>query len=367
MGGVRGRPALLALRALGLGDLLTAVPALRGLSAAFPDHELVLAAPASLGPLAALAGAADAILPAERLEAVTNLPACAIATNLHGRGPQSHRALLTARPSRLIAFRHPEVAESAQGPEWRAEEHEVHRWCRMVEAFGVSTDPSFLDLPAPDRPIAERASGAVLLHPGAKEPARRWPAARWGELAARLRAGGRRVVVTGGPTEEGLARAVAELGGLDGRAVLTDMDVLDLVAVVAAARLVVAGDTGVSHVATATRTPSIVLFGPTAPDRWGPPSDRVEHRVLWAGRGGDPHAAETFVGLLEIGVDAVHSAADEALARPSGARRAAAEEALRLRPPREPGDPPSTAGSGLARSPGGTSAAIGRAPRSQSE
>jgi ADP-heptose:LPS heptosyltransferase len=328
MGDVTGRPTLLALRALGLGDLLTAVPALRGLAAAFPDHELVLAAPPSLGPLAALAGAADAILPAERLEAVGDLPACAIAANLHGRGPQSHRALLAARPARLMAFRHPEVAESARGPEWRTEEHEVRRWCRLVEAFGVSTDPSFLDLPVPDRPIAARTSGAVVLHPGAKEPARRWPAARWGELAARLRAGGRRVVVTGGPTEAELAQGVAQMGGLDGRAVLTDMDVLDLVAAVAAARLVVAGDTGVSHMATATRTPSILLFGPTPPDRWGPPSDRVQHRVLWAGRGGDPHAAEPFVGLLEIGVDAVQSAADEALARPRGAARHDEAEAL---------------------------------------
>ena len=38
---------LVVLRALGLGDLLTAVPALRGLARAFPDHERVLLAPAA--------------------------------------------------------------------------------------------------------------------------------------------------------------------------------------------------------------------------------------------------------------------------------------------------------------------------------
>ena len=316
MQSVRGRPTLLALRALGLGDLLTAVPALRGLAAAFPDHELVLATPPSLGPLAMLAGAADAIFPADGLEDVVGLPPTAVAVNLHGRGPQSHRALLATRPSRLIAFRHPDVAESARGPAWRADEHEVSRWCRLVEAFGVPADGGSLDVPAPDRPIAERASGAVLLHPGAKDPARRWPPSRWGRLAARIRAGGRRVVVTGGRNETGLARSVAELGGLDAPSVLTDIDVLDLVAVVASAGLVVAGDTGVAHVATATRTPSVLLFGPTSPDRWGPPSDRAEHRVLWTGRRGDPHAAEPSVGLLEIRVDAVLAAVEESLGPP---------------------------------------------------
>jgi ADP-heptose:LPS heptosyltransferase len=331
MRGVTRRPTLLALRALGLGDLLTAVPALRGLAAAFADHELVLATPPSLGPLAMFAGAADAIVAADRLEGVVGLPPDAVAVNLHGRGPQSHRALLAARPSRLIAYRHPDVGESAGGPAWRTDEHEVSRWCRLVEAFGVPADPGSLDVPAPDRPIAERASGAVLLHPGAKDPGRRWPPSRWGRLAARLRVGGRRVVVTGGRDEAGLARSVAELGGLDGRSVLTDMDVLDLVAAVAAAGLVVAGDTGVAHVATATRTPSVLLFGPTSPDRWGPPADRAEHRVLWTGRGGDPHAAETFVGLLEIRVDAVLAAIDASLGRP-------------WRVPPRPGTPAGTTG-----------------------
>ena len=46
------RPAVLVLRALGLGDLLTGLPALRGLRTAFPRHELVLAAPPDLAPLA---------------------------------------------------------------------------------------------------------------------------------------------------------------------------------------------------------------------------------------------------------------------------------------------------------------------------
>src|SRR5207248_5123653 len=42
------RPRLLILRALKLGDLLTSVPALRGLARAFPSHERIFAGPAWL-------------------------------------------------------------------------------------------------------------------------------------------------------------------------------------------------------------------------------------------------------------------------------------------------------------------------------
>ena len=44
------RPAVVVLRALGLGDLLTAVPALGALADAFPRHPRLLAAPAVLAP-----------------------------------------------------------------------------------------------------------------------------------------------------------------------------------------------------------------------------------------------------------------------------------------------------------------------------
>lgn len=302
-----GRPTLLVLRALGLGDLLTAVPALRALADAFPDHRRVLAAPRTLAPLAALTGAVGEVVDVRPL---APLPAALrdadVAVNLHGRGPQSHRVLLDARPRRLISFANPRVPESAGSPPWRSGEHEVSRWCRLLEGCGIPADASRLNLSPSSRPVPQSARGATLIHPGAASAARRWPADRWAAVARFEAANGRAVIVTGGIGEVDLARSVAEGAGLEEAAVYAGRtDLLDLAAVVAAAGRVVCGDTGVAHLATALGTPSIVIFGPVSPAEWGPPPDRPWHRTIWAGRRGDPHADAPDPGLLEIGVPAV--------------------------------------------------------------
>jgi ADP-heptose:LPS heptosyltransferase len=118
------------------------------------------------------------------------------------------------------------------------------------------------------------------------------------------------VLVTGGVDEIGLAGRVAGDAGLDAAAVHAGSDLLKLAALVAAAGRVVVGDTGVAHLATALGTPSVVLFGPTPPARWGPPPERRVHRVLWAGRQGDPHGVAPDAGLLAITVDEVLAALD---------------------------------------------------------
>jgi ADP-heptose:LPS heptosyltransferase len=84
---------------------------------------------------------------------------------------------------------------------------------------------------------------------------------------------------------------------------------------VAAARVVVSGDTGVAHLATAYRRPSVVLFGPVSPALWGPPR-RSQHVALWHGDGaGDPWGAELDPALARITVDEVVAALDGLLAR----------------------------------------------------
>jgi ADP-heptose:LPS heptosyltransferase len=292
---------VLALRALGIGDLLTALPALRALrDDRLPPFLCVLAAPAWLAPLALHSGAVDAVADTRPLAPIP-VRRPELAVNLHGCGPESLRRVLETKPARVIAFRHPEVPMSAGWPAWRQDEHEVQRWCRLLVESGIPADPGRLDLSTAGLPAPAAARGATLLHPGAKSASRRWPVERWAEVARGEAARGRPVVVSAGPGEAGLARAVAHLagGGSSRPAVVAVDGVLDLAGLVAASARVACGDTGVAHLATAFRRPSVVLFGPTPPALWGPPPGRP-HRVLWSGRAGDPHGDRPDSGLLEI-------------------------------------------------------------------
>ncbi|MBV9204260.1 MAG: glycosyltransferase family 9 protein, partial [Actinobacteria bacterium] len=204
---------VVVLRALGLGDLLTAVPALRGVRAAFGGAHITLAAPAVLGPLAALSRAVDEVADTAPLSPLDRgLHEADLAVNLHGRGPQSTGLLLATGPRRLVAFSHAGLPATRGLPEWRGNEHEVTRWCRLLSETGIPADPAALAL---DRPaLPSPCPGAVIIHPGAAAGARRWPVARWTEVARALADCGRPIVLTGTTREWPLARHVADRAGL---------------------------------------------------------------------------------------------------------------------------------------------------------
>jgi ADP-heptose:LPS heptosyltransferase len=288
---------MLVLRALYLGDAITGLPALRMLRAARPDHRIVLAAPDSVGHLALAAGAVDAVTPALELAPLTNAPRNAdLAVDLHGNGPASRELLAATGAYRIVSY-------AGGDASWRADEHEVDRWCRLIgEAFGIAQPWAALPGSLPIPQVLNGLRGHALVHPGAKAAARRWPPDRFAQVVRTLRQAGHRVVVSGGSGEEGLARAVADDAGEP----LTGLSLPDLLACVAHARIVVCGDTGVAHVASVYGTPSVLLFGPTPPARWGPPPSPA-HRVLWHGTesGGDPHARQPDPALLAITVGEV--------------------------------------------------------------
>lgn len=302
------------LRALGLGDFLAAVPAYRAIARAFPAHYRILAAPIEFAPLAELCGDIDEVVDARGLAPLDPvLHAPDVAVNLHGRGPQSHRLLLETEPRRLIAFARDDIGLTGAGPAFRDDEHEVRRWCRMLCESGIPADPSDLALAA--KPHCGRYSGAIVLHCGASSESRRWPVDRWIELARGLQRDGYAVVLTGSQAEFRRCRVIARNADIPIERVLAGKTTLDaLVSLVAAARAVVCGDTGVAHVATAVGTPSVILFGPISPGLWGPPPERPQHRVLWRGRAGDPHAATVDPGLASISAREVRAELDELFA-----------------------------------------------------
>ena len=307
---------LLVDRSLGLGDLCTAVPAIRALANGFPDHEMALAAPRWLEPLARRAGA-DTVVPVSDLEPLPEgLERPAVAVNLHGRGPESIERLAALEPGQLITFRHESVPASDSGPPWIDDEHEVRRWCRLVASTGIDVDPDDLLVVARDRASDQ---GPVIVHPGAAARGRRWPIDRFAAIVRHLCCRSRQVLVTGSAGERGLADEVirraghpAVVGVEPPRSVAGATDLSALIRLIAGAALVVSNDTGVAHLATATSTPSVVLFGPTSPARWGPPPGGC-HRTIWHGRVGDPHADSLDPGLDAISVDEVVAAIESLL------------------------------------------------------
>lgn len=306
------RQNVVVLRALGLGDLLTAVPALRGLRAWRPDADITLAAPAALTPIAALTGAVDRIVDTAALRPLPRaLHGADVAVGLHGRGPESIRLLIATRPRQLVSFAHDALPATRGLPRWTADEHEVTRWCRLLTESGMRADPSALGLCQPATPHPVR--GALIVHPGAGSGARRWPPPRWATVIRELLPEGFPVVVTGTLGEQALAREVAALAGLPGSSVLAGRtDLAALAALTANAALVLSGDTGMAHLAAAYARPAVTLAGPVPPRLWGPPP-RPWHVVLWAGRYGNPHAAAADPGLLRIGAADVIAAARKVL------------------------------------------------------
>jgi ADP-heptose:LPS heptosyltransferase len=157
--------------------------------------------------------------------------------------------------------------------------HEVERALDLALAAGFP-------LPAGDSGRLEVVTGRAepelerpytVVHPGASVPARAWAPRRNTELVAALAAAGRRVVVTGAPSERDLTARVAAPAGIDlGGAT----DLPGLAAVLAGADVVVVGNTGPAHLAAAVGTPVVSLFAPTVPPvRWRP--WRVTHELLF--------------------------------------------------------------------------------------
>ncbi|WP_378148045.1 glycosyltransferase family 9 protein [Cnuibacter sp. UC19_7] len=125
----------------------------------------------------------------------------------------------------------------------------------------MGTDPRGEDLYASAGPY-------VVVHPGASASARRWPTGHHEELVRLLAEDGVRCVVTGGPGERDLTARVA---GHDGVDLGGDTELGVLADVIRRASVVVCGNTGPAHLASAVGTPVVSLFSPVVPpERWAP-------------------------------------------------------------------------------------------------
>ncbi len=156
--------------------------------------------------------------------------------------------------------------------------HEVERALSLARACGYELPPHddgrlAITLDARPSPVARPY---IVVHPGATVPARAWFPERNRDLVAELKAGGHRVVVTGGAEERELTAYVAGENGYD---LGGQTDFTELARIIRDATALVVGNTGAAHVAAAVGTPVVSLFAPTIPAARFHPW-RVAHAIL---------------------------------------------------------------------------------------
>ncbi|MCO5166179.1 MAG: glycosyltransferase family 9 protein [Planctomycetes bacterium] len=328
---------VLALACAWLGDTLWDVQVLPALEGALPEAEVHVATrPRGAALVAHLPARRRHVLdqvPSDRLREQVDLAALAHEAGLlRGLGfdlvvdltGNRYSALFTAlaRPRAALGF---DAAPLGWAYTTRvrppAGEHRARRPWRVVAPLTGDLVPPPPALPPGLAAGPTPAGPYALLAPGAGWPAKRWPAARFAALAGRLAREGLAVVVTGAAAERDL---VAEVAAAAPGAVAQAADDLPHAAALSArARVVVANDSGLAHLAAAAGAPVVALFGPTNPDLTGPLGPRVT--VLRAGcdarptggrlhchdRPGHPCPVACWDPLT---VDAVHEACRRALA-----------------------------------------------------
>ncbi len=151
--------------------------------------------------------------------------------------------------------------------------HEVERLLALAGA-GVEVPPPVSialardDYSAADQWLAARGLGPgfVALAPGSVWATKRWP--YYPELAAAIDGP---VVVVGGADDVALADTIAARAPGRVRSAAGALSLRASAALIARARVLVTNDSAPLHLATAVGTPTVAIFGPTAPEQgFGP-------------------------------------------------------------------------------------------------
>lgn len=320
------RPRRIAVfRALQLGDMLCAVPALRALRKAEPDATITLIGlPWAASFVERFSHLVDDLMVFPGAPGMPEQPIRAeeteafyrqarerqfdLAIQLHGSGLVTNAIVRQLGARQMAGFRPVPAAPTAGRSErkwmpgalsygarplnellidWPGG-NEIERLLALTSRLGYAPDGTQLEFPL--RPADNAAwqrlalmydlmpGNFICIHPGARMHSRRWPVERFAAVAEQLRQHWK-IVVTGTPDEADLA---AQLCGALGSPVINLCGKTDLgamAAVVKHARLLLCNDTGASHIAAAMRTPSVVVSCGSDSARWAP-LDTTRHRVL---------------------------------------------------------------------------------------
>ena len=331
---------ILIIRLRSLGDLVLETPVIVALHSWRPDLRIsVLVEPRfapllegnpAIGELIFSRGLAETALDLLRRK----IP---IVFNQHG-GPRS--AMLTGASgsplrvgwagyqySFLYNVAVPDAKEFYGAPAVHSVEHRISQF--HFTGLPRGPIPRAQVFPQPDaitsvaRKLGEKgiAAGApyAVLQPAARLPEMRWPVAKFGELARwlRKRHGMVSVVNLGARDDEIAAEVQTEMQNC-ATVVNGQLDIRELIALIAGSRIFVGNDSGPAHLAAALQRPSVVIFSVTDPVQWRP--WQADHRIVQTGatfdhpRGDKAIAVSNPRAISTIAVDEVRQSCEELLA-----------------------------------------------------
>ena len=329
-----GQPRSIAvLRALQLGDMLCAVPALRALRGAAPHARIsLIGLPWASEFCARYPGYIDEFIPfpgypglpeqdpeldviplfIERMQARR----FDMALQLHGSGAITNPLTLLFAAKRTAGFYMPDAfcPDEASFVPYPDDLPERTRLLKLVEVLGGDAGDDRLEFSITEDDRAEVEALGVFeacrgriacLHPGARHPVRRWPPAKFAAVGDALAERGFAVVITGSAWERSIAGEVQRAMRTPALNVAGMTSLGAAGALLAASRVVVCNDTGLSHLADAVGTPSVVVFTGSDPERWAP-ADSRRHRVLRGINVEPKQVIDEAVALLET--EAAHAA-----------------------------------------------------------
>lgn len=167
--------------------------------------------------------------------------------------------------------------------------HESDVYLQVVQSAGCrpgSTIPAITPPPAAREraeAIAREIGGPFIAvqpggaeNPGTRMVSKRWPAENFAEVLRWASERGYATVLTGGPADMALCEQIVSAARVENAFTIAGTaSLMDSAAVVERARVYVGVDTGMSHIAAAVGTPTVAIFGPTNPLRYGPRGERV--------------------------------------------------------------------------------------------
>jgi ADP-heptose:LPS heptosyltransferase len=254
-----------------LGDTLLLTPLIAKLRDQYPHAQIVLACPKAIVPLYEGRPFGVTVVPFDPRDVATVKGVFAAGPFDLGfvLGDNRHSWLALAADCRWIIAHGDDVPAWKNWPVDQSEPYPAKpaAWADLTTELVDGAPPRAYrpgDWPAPrhtELPDAHLLKQPyVVLHPGASTQVKRWPDARWRELAQRVEALGYLPVWSGGPGEAALIRTIdpdPHHPNLAGRVGLGELWHL-----FAGARAVVCPDTGVAHLGRLIGVPTVALFGP---------------------------------------------------------------------------------------------------------